>query len=403
MNPLIEVKNLCKEFDVQGGNCKTPRRIKSRFWHLSPWRRLPSAPVRSFAHLLCTAKVPRTFSCLRSHLSKYAFAAANRTRCASSGNRRQNHRFSAGEEFCNSLQGKKLLAVRNVSFAIGQGETLGLVGESGCGKSTLGRCLLRLEQVTSGEVLYQQRNLLSMGRRELFSFRRNAQIIFQDPYSSLNPRMTAGDIIAEPVRIHRLIAKADIKKYVASLLEMVGLSKTAFGRFPHEFSGGQRQRIGIARALALKPHFLICDEPISALDVSIQAQIVNLLKALQKELSLTYLFIAHDLAMVKYISDRVAVMYLGSIVEIAPSEELYRHPQHPYTQALLSAIPLPDPLLERTRNRIPLSGEVPSLMNPLRGCPFASRCPHAMPKCLEVHPELKESTAGHLVACHLIE
>jgi oligopeptide/dipeptide ABC transporter ATP-binding protein len=299
------------------------------------------------------------------------------------------------------IQGKKLLAIRDISFTITQGETLGLVGESGCGKSTTGRCLLRLEQITSGEVLYQQKNLLSMDRKQLFSFRRNAQIIFQDPYSSLNPRMTAGDIIAEPVRIHRLIADAKIEEYVTSLLEMVGLSKTAFSRFPHEFSGGQRQRIGIARALALKPHFLVCDEPISALDVSVQAQIVNLLKNLQKELGLTYLFIAHDLAMIKYISDRVAVMYLGSIVEIAPSEELYHNPLHPYTQALLSAIPLPDPLLERKRNQIPLIGEVPSLLNPLKGCPFASRCPHAMAKCQESQPEFKESTTGHLVACHL--
>ncbi len=300
-----------------------------------------------------------------------------------------------------NVQGKKLVAIRDISFTIGQRETLGLVGESGCGKSTTGRCLLRLEQATSGEVFYQQRNLHSMGRKELFSFRRYAQIIFQDPYSSLNPRMTAGDIIAEPARIHRLIAEAEIEKYVTSLLEMVSLSKTAFSRFPHEFSGGQRQRIGIARALALKPHFLVCDEPISALDVSVQAQIVNLLKNLQKELGLTYLFIAHDLAMVKYISDRVAVMYLGSIVEIAPSEELYYNPQHPYTQALLSAIPLPDPLLERKRNTIPLIGELPSLLNPPNGCPFASRCPQAMARCLEVQPKFKECAPRHFVACHL--
>jgi oligopeptide/dipeptide ABC transporter ATP-binding protein len=300
-----------------------------------------------------------------------------------------------------NVQGKKLLAIRDVSFTIGQGETLGLVGESGCGKSTIGRCLLRLEQMTSGEVFYKQRNLHSMDNKELFSFRRNAQIIFQDPYSSLNPRMTAGDIIAEPVRIHRSITESEREKYVISLLEMVGLSKMAFSRFPHEFSGGQRQRIGIARALALKPHFLVCDEPISALDVSVQAQIVNLLKNLQKELGLTYLFIAHDLAMVKYLSDRVAVMYLGSIVEIAPSEELYQNPRHPYTQALLSAISLPDPLLERKRNRIPLTGEVPSLLNPPKGCPFASRCPHAMAKCLEVRPEFKECATEHRVACHL--
>jgi len=300
-----------------------------------------------------------------------------------------------------SIQRKKILAIRDISFTISQGETLGLVGESGCGKSTMGRCLLALEQATSGEILYRDRNLFSMNRKELFAFRRNAQIIFQDPYSSLNPRMTAGDIIAEPLRIHRLIAANQIKPYVSSLLEMVGLNQTVFSRFPHEFSGGQRQRIGIARALALKPQFLICDEPISALDVSVQAQIVNLLKNLQKELGLTYLFIAHDLAMVKYISDRVAVMYLGSIVEIAPSKELYCNPQHPYTQALLSAIPLPDPVQERKRTQIPLLGEVPSLLNPPQGCPFASRCPHVMAKCRELRPEFKEIAPHHFVACHL--
>jgi oligopeptide/dipeptide ABC transporter ATP-binding protein len=300
------------------------------------------------------------------------------------------------------VQGKRLVAIRDVSFTIAKGETLGLVGESGCGKSTTGRCLLRLEQATSGEVIYQQRNLLSLDRKELFSFRRNAQIVFQDPYSSLNPRMTAGDIISEPLRIHRSMAESEIEKYLATLSEMVGLSRSALGRFPHEFSGGQRQRIGIARALALKPQFIVCDEPISALDVSVQAQIVNLLKNLQKELGLTYLFIAHDLAMVKYISDRVAVMYLGTIVEIAASEELYHNPQHPYTQALLSAIPLPDPFLERTRHRTILTGEVPSLLKPLKGCPFASRCPHAMPKCHEVEPAFKQLAPGHFAACHLL-
>jgi oligopeptide transport system ATP-binding protein len=299
------------------------------------------------------------------------------------------------------VQGKKLLAIRDVSFTIAKGETLGLVGESGCGKSTTGRCLLRLEQVTSGEVLYNQRNLLSLNQKELFSFRRNAQIIFQDPYSSLNPRMTAGDIIAEPLRIHRTMASAEIDKYLLTLIDRVGLSQSALGRFPHEFSGGQRQRIGIARALALKPHFIVCDEPISALDVSVQAQIVNLLKNLQKELGLTYLFIAHDLAMVKYISDRVAVMYLGNIVEIAPAEELYRNPQHPYTQALLSAIPIPDPLLERNRRPTVLTGEVPSLLTPPKGCPFASRCPHVMTQCHALQPEWKEVAPGHRVACHL--
>ncbi|MBS0604270.1 MAG: ABC transporter ATP-binding protein [Verrucomicrobia bacterium] len=300
------------------------------------------------------------------------------------------------------VQGKSLTAIRDISFTIAKGETLGLVGESGCGKSTTGRCLLRLDEATCGEVLYEKRNLLSLNRKELFTFRRNAQIIFQDPYSSLNPRMTAGDIIAEPLRIHRTMDESAIDGYLAKLVDLVGLSKSALGRFPHEFSGGQRQRIGIARAIALKPHFLVCDEPISALDVSVQAQIVNLLKNLQKELGLTYLFIAHDLAMVKYISDRVAVMYLGSIVEIAPAEELYRNPQHPYTQALLSAIPIADPHLERKRQRLILTGEIPSALTPPKGCPFASRCPHAMPKCHEKHPEFKEMAPGHHAACHLL-
>jgi ABC-type oligopeptide transport system ATPase subunit len=241
------------------------------------------------------------------------------------------------------LGNRTVIAINDISFTIKQGETFGLVGESGCGKSTTGRCLLRLEEATSGEILYNNRNLLSLNAKELFSFRRNAQIIFQDPYSSLNPRMTAGDIIAEPLRIHRIMPAQDIQKYLEDLVDRVGLSKTALGRFPHEFSGGQRQRIGIARAIALKPQFLICDEPISALDVSVQAQIVNLLKNLQKELGLTYLFIAHDLAMVKYISDRIAVMHQGSIVELADAEELYRNPQHPYTKELLSSILNPEP------------------------------------------------------------
>ncbi len=301
------------------------------------------------------------------------------------------------------LQGKKVIAVRDVSFSILKGETLGLVGESGCGKSTTGRCLLRLEEPTSGEVIYQNRNLLSFNRAELFSFRRNAQIIFQDPYSSLNPRMTAGDIIAEPLHIHDILPEKGLSHYLKELIGMVGLSKTALNRFPHEFSGGQRQRIGIARALALKPQFIVCDEPISALDVSVQAQIVNLLKMLQKELCLTYLFIAHDLAMVKYISERVAVMYLGNIVEIAPSEELYSNPMHPYTQALLSAIPIPDPHQEQSRSRIILKGEVPSALAIPKGCPFASRCPHATDLCREVAPEQREIAPGHFAACHLLK
>ncbi len=299
------------------------------------------------------------------------------------------------------LQNRKLIAVNDISFEIKKGETLGLVGESGCGKSTTGRCLLRLEEPTSGTVFYEGKNVMELKREELFSFRRHAQIIFQDPYSSLNPRMTAGDIIAEPLHIHDSIPKQGLEKYLEQLVALVGLSKTVLNRFPHEFSGGQRQRIGIARALALKPQFIVCDEPISALDVSVQAQIVNLLKSLQTELGLTYLFIAHDLAMVKYISDRVAVMYLGNIVEIAPANELYHNPLHPYTQALLSAIPIPDPALERKRERLALVGEIPSALTPPKGCPFASRCPKVSEHCLKEVPQFKELAPGHRVACHL--
>jgi oligopeptide/dipeptide ABC transporter ATP-binding protein len=301
-----------------------------------------------------------------------------------------------------TVQGKPLFAIRDISFSIAKGETLGLVGESGCGKSTTGRCVLRLEEATSGEIYYAKKNLLSLNREELFTFRRNAQIIFQDPYSSLNPRMTAGDIIAEPLHIHRTMPPSAIAPYLTQLIDLVGLSKQSLSKFPHEFSGGQRQRIGIARALALKPHFIVCDEPISALDVSVQAQIVNLLKTLQKELHLTYLFIAHDLAMVKYISDRVAVMYLGHIVEIAPAEELYRNPKHPYTQALLSAIPLPNPRLEKQKKSPFLIGEIPSALTPPKGCPFATRCPHATPTCREILPTYREVAPGHKAACHLL-
>jgi oligopeptide/dipeptide ABC transporter ATP-binding protein len=295
-----------------------------------------------------------------------------------------------------------LTAINTISFQIFPGETLGLVGESGCGKSTTGRCLLRLEEATSGEVLYEGKNLFHFNAQELFDFRRQAQIIFQDPYASLNPRMTAQDIIAEPLRIHHAAEESQIPSIVAHLLDLVGLSRTALSRFPHEFSGGQRQRIGIARALAIKPRFIVCDEPISALDVSVQAQIVNLLKNLQKEMGLTYLFIAHDLAMVKYISDRVAVMYLGHLVELAPAQELYSHPLHPYTQALLASISIPDPVMERQRVRTPLKGELPSPLKLAQGCPFASRCPHAQTVCHQESPPLKEISPGHLAACHFV-
>ncbi|MBS0652736.1 MAG: ABC transporter ATP-binding protein [Verrucomicrobia bacterium] len=299
-----------------------------------------------------------------------------------------------------SVSKQLLTAVNTISFQIFPGETLGLVGESGCGKSTTGRCLLRLEEPSSGHVLFDGKNVLSFNAHEIFHFRRQAQIIFQDPYASLNPRMTAQEIIAEPLRIHNLAEESQIPQMVAQLLDMVGLSKTSLSRFPHEFSGGQRQRIGIARALAVKPRFIVCDEPISALDVSVQAQIVNLLKNLQKEMGLTYLFIAHDLAMVKYISDRVAVMYLGHLVELATAEELYSRPQHPYTQALLSSISIPDPVIERQRARAPLKGELPSPLKIAKGCPFASRCPHAQSVCHEEKPELKQVAPGHIAACH---
>ena len=290
-----------------------------------------------------------------------------------------------------------LKAINGISFDIYPGETLGLVGESGCGKSTTGRCILRLEEPSSGEILFEGKNVLNHTKQELHAFRRQAQIIFQDPYASLNPRMTAENIIKEPLKIHGLATES----IVSELLELVGLDQSTKNRFPHEFSGGQRQRIGIARALALKPQFIVCDEPISALDVSIQAQIVNLLKNLQKEIGLTYLFIAHDLAMVKYISDRVAVMYLGNIVELASSDDLYNTPLHPYTQALLSAIPIPDPKIEKTRSRIILKGDQPSPLKIMAGCPFASRCPAALPLCHHTPPEWKEIKPNHFTACHL--
>lgn len=301
-----------------------------------------------------------------------------------------------------ALKDKCLTAVNAVSFEIYPSETLGLVGESGCGKSTTGRCILGLERPSSGSILFEERDISTFSKDEMHLFRQKAQVIFQDPYASLNPRMTTAEILAEPLQIHRLLPKERIRDRVAELLELVSLSPSSMGRYPHEFSGGQRQRIGIARALAMSPQFIVCDEPISALDVSVQAQIINLLKDLQQRFGLSYLLIAHDLAMVKYISDRVAVMYLGHLVELAPAEELYHTPLHPYTQALLSAIPIPDPHIERARHRLVLKGEVPSPLTVFKGCPFASRCPVAKEECHRVKPTLKEVSNGHFAACHLL-
>ncbi|WP_195263871.1 MULTISPECIES: oligopeptide/dipeptide ABC transporter ATP-binding protein [unclassified Clostridium] len=295
-----------------------------------------------------------------------------------------------------------LKAVDDVSFAIKEGETLGLVGESGCGKTTCGRTAIGLYNKTSGEVLYRGKSIDELKGKEKKQFNKEVQIIFQDPYASLNPRMTVADIISEGIDIHGIAkSKEDRDKRVYELLEYVGLNKEHANRFVHEFSGGQRQRIGIARALAVEPKFILCDEPISALDVSIQAQIANLLINLQKELGLTYLFIAHDLSMVKHISDRVAVMYLGSMVELAESEELFNNAKHPYTEALMSAIPIADPDIEENRERIMLDGDVPSPINTPKGCKFQGRCSKCMDICKNEYPEFKEVEKGHFVACHL--
>ncbi len=291
-----------------------------------------------------------------------------------------------------------LKAVDDISFDIYPGETLGLVGESGSGKTTTGKLILSLEKPTAGDILYNGQSIFAMTPQQTFAWRREVQIIFQDPYASLNPRMTAGDIIGEPLKVHSLPDNGRVEK----LLQLVGLNPEHRGRFPHEFSGGQRQRIGIARALAAEPSFIVCDEAISALDVSVQAQILNLLKQLQEQLGLTYLFIAHDLRVVKYLSKRVAVMYLGTLVEIAASEELYANPLHPYTEALLSAIMIPDPALEKNRSRIVLKGDIPSPLHPPKGCVFCTRCPKVMPKCHVERPALRQVKEGHFVACHLL-
>ncbi|MCU0463247.1 MAG: dipeptide ABC transporter ATP-binding protein [Anaerolineae bacterium] len=291
-------------------------------------------------------------------------------------------------------------AVDDVSFDVYRGETLGLVGESGCGKSTTGRTILQLYRPTAGSVQFEGKELTSMKGEELRAMRREMQIIFQDPFASLNPRMTVGNIVSEPLRIHNIMRGKELREFVESLLEKVGLNPFYINRYPHEFSGGQRQRIGIARALALNPKFIVCDEPISALDVSIQAQVVNLLEDLQEELGLTYLFIAHDLSMVRHICDRVAVMYLGKIVELAPTDELYDNPLHPYTQALLSAVPVPDPSVEEARQRILIAGDLPSPANPPKGCNFNTRCPVRMDACFrDPDPELIEVSPGHWVSC----
>ncbi|WML50542.1 ATP-binding cassette domain-containing protein [Neobacillus sp. PS3-34] len=292
-------------------------------------------------------------------------------------------------------------AVDDVSFHIYKGETFGLVGESGCGKSTLGRTLNRLYDPTAGEIIFNGKDIAKMNTRELQPYREKMQMIFQDPYSSLNPYMNIGEIIDEPMEIHTKLSKSDRKKRIIEILEKVGLKEEDLDKFPHEFSGGQRQRIGIARALSINPEFILCDEAISALDVSIQAQVINMLEDLQSEMNLTYLFIAHDLSMVRHISDRIGVMYLGKIVEISKSEDLYTKPLHPYTQALLSAIPIPDPIKAQSSKREIIKGELPSPIELETGCRFRTRCPLAKPICAEVDPELKAVDGEHMAACHL--
>ena len=294
-------------------------------------------------------------------------------------------------------------AVDGVSFTISPGETLGLVGESGSGKTTIGRLMLRLLQETSGEIFFDGNDITKMRREEIRKMRREMQIIFQDPFASLNPRMTVGDIVGEPLQIHGIARGKAASDRVKELLKLVGLQPYHANRYPHEFSGGQRQRIGIARALAVDPKFIVCDEPVSALDVSIQAQVINLLEDLQQQFGLTYLFIAHDLSVVRHISTRVAVMYVGKIVELADRNDLYLRPLHPYTQALLSAIPIPDPSVEQRRKRIVLTGDIPSPVNPPSGCRFHTRCPVAFDRCKTEIPEFKEYGDGHFTACHWVD
>lgn len=294
-------------------------------------------------------------------------------------------------------------AVDGISLSIKPGETFGLVGESGCGKSTLGRAIVKINPVTEGKIVVEGKDITKLKGKELDQFRKDVQMIFQDPYASLNPRMTVGEIVREPMDIHGIFkTKEEREARVRELLELVGLKPDHIRRYPHEFSGGQRQRIGIARTLALNPKFIVCDEPISALDVSIQAQVINLLEKIQDEMGISYLFIAHDLSMVKHISDRIGVMYLGNMMEVGESDDVYHKPLHPYTQALLSSVPIPDPKIAREKQRIVLEGELPSPINPPHGCVFCTRCPKAFDKCHQDKPELRE-VEGRLVACHLFD
>ncbi|MGN0292918.1 MAG: ABC transporter ATP-binding protein [Lachnospiraceae bacterium] len=306
-------------------------------------------------------------------------------------------------KFFRISRNQTLKAVNHVSFHINKGETVGMVGESGCGKSTTGRCMVKLYEPTSGHVYYKGQDIFAMNKAQHREFTGNVQMIFQNPYSSLNPRMTVKDIVGEGMKLHGKYTPAEMDARVEELLGRVGLGRAHMSRFPHEFSGGQRQRIGIARALSVNPEFIVCDEPVSALDVSIQAQIINMLKKLQEEMNLTYLFVAHDLSVVKYISDRVVVMYLGSIVEEAPADELYSNPLHPYTQVLLSAIPIADPVKTREKERIAVKGEIPSPINPRECCQFAERCPYAAERCRQEIPVMRELEKGHRAACHLLD